>query len=109
MGVRVLQGLDSVMPKKGLSVIRSHLQNTEDGLPSPVRLSLLVTFQTCLGVKPLGALDAVVSAAAGQVLNGLGLLVLSKMPRGSEVGLDLVQIPMQFVSKNCSVKRGGHI
>jgi hypothetical protein len=60
--------------------------------PPLVRLALPVHDKTGLRLKPLGALNAVVPAEAGQVLSSLGLLVLLKVPGRQEVGLDLVDV-----------------
>lgn len=46
-----------------------------------------------LGVEPLGTLGAVVPAETGQVLGGLGVLVLLEVLGGQDVGLDLINVP----------------
>lgn len=48
--------------------------------------------QARVRLKPLGTLDAVVAAQAGQVLGGFRLLVKLQMPGRQEVGLDLVDV-----------------
>lgn len=62
-------------------------------VPSFVRLASPVHDERRLGVEPLGTLGAVVPAEAGQVLGGLGVLVLLEVFGGYEVGLDLVDVP----------------
>ena len=47
-----------------------------------------------LGLVPLGALDAVVLAQGGQVLDELGVLVLLEVLGRQQVGLDLVDVPV---------------
>lgn len=51
--------------------------------------------QTRLGLKPLGALNAVVPPETGKVLFGLGLLVQLKVTRRLEVGVDLVDVAVR--------------
>lgn len=46
-----------------------------------------------LGLVPLCALDAVVLAQGGQVLDELGVLVLLEVLGRQQVGLDLVDVP----------------
>lgn len=51
--------------------------------------------QRGLGVKPFGALGAVVTAQTGQVFWCLCILVLLEMLRGQEIGFDLVNVSAQ--------------
>lgn len=59
--------------------------------------------QRCLHVEPLGALGAVVSAEAGQVLDSFGVFELLEMFGREEVGFDLVEVS---VGGGISVARG---
>jgi hypothetical protein len=58
-----------------------------------VGLLATVTDEAGLGIEPFCAFDAVVTAQVGEVLFGLGVLVLGEVLRGEEVGLDLVDVP----------------
>lgn len=62
--------------------------------PPLVRLAAPVGDQGPLGLVPLGALDAVVLAQGGQVLNELGVLELLEVLGRQQVGLDLIDIPV---------------
>jgi hypothetical protein len=68
-----------------------------------VRLALSVHDQTSLGLEPLGALDAVVPAESGQILGGLGLLVLLQVPGRQEVGLDLVDVAVRVSAQTVQI------
>lgn len=61
--------------------------------PPLVRLAAPVGDQGELGLVPLCALDAVVLAQGGQILDELGVLVLLEVLWRQQVGLDLVDVP----------------
>lgn len=61
--------------------------------PPLVRLAAPVGDEGRLGLVPLCALDAVVLAQGGQVLDELGVLVLLEVLGRQQVGLDLVDVP----------------
>jgi hypothetical protein len=48
--------------------------------------------QAVLALEPLGALDAVELAQAGEILGGLGALVLLKVFGGQEICRNLIQV-----------------
>ena len=52
--------------------------------------------QARVRLKPLGTLDAVVAAQAGQILGGLGFLVQLQMPGRQKVCLDLVDVAVRM-------------
>ena len=60
--------------------------------PALVWLPAAVTNQAGLSVVPFGAFHAVVTSEPGEVLSGLGVLVLGEVFRGEKVGLDLVDV-----------------
>lgn len=61
--------------------------------PPLVRLAALVGDEGRLSLVPLCALDAVVLAQGGQILDELGVLVLLQVLGRQQVGLDLVDVP----------------
>jgi hypothetical protein len=67
-------------------------------LPALMGLLATVTDKAGLGIEPFCAFDAVITAQVGEVLFGLGVLVLGEVLRGEEVGLDLVDVPAFVVS-----------
>lgn len=62
--------------------------------PPLVRLAAPVGDQGRLGLVPFGALDAVVLAQGGQILDELGVLVLLEVLGRQQVRLDLVDVPV---------------
>lgn len=67
-----------------------------------MRLAPPVHNEVCLGVEPLGTLGAVVPAKTGQVLGGLGVLVLLEVFWGQKISLDLVDISERVVERSAT-------
>lgn len=65
----------------------------QQNVPPLVRLASLVSDESRRGLKPLGALYAVVPSQIWQFLRQLTVLVLLQMLGRREVGLDLVDVP----------------
>ena len=53
-----------------------------------------------LALEPFGALDAVELSETWKILGRLDLLVLSKMFRGAEIGMNEVEVPKSRTSIN---------
>jgi hypothetical protein len=76
--------------------------------PPLVRLAAPVGDQCRFGLVPLGALDAVVLAQSGQILDELGVLVLFEVLGRQQIGLDLVDVPVFGLSVVGSLTGWGH-
>ena len=53
-----------------------------------------------LALEPFGALDAIELSETWEILGGFDLLVLSKMFRGAEIGMNEVEVPKSGTSIN---------